>query len=356
MKPSPYRLSSLLLPLLTSSALLSLIPSPTAWASGHCRIQHNQTTQTLPNGTPQQYRILSGITTGQIRLENCRHYIIENNHLRDDKWGIYIKNSKDIIVRNNLVENIGQEAIAVKPGSQNIQILHNTIRNTGLHGIEHPHKQNYAEGIYIGDGKNPAPVHRVLIKGNRISGTRAEGIEIKPRVTSVVIEDNYITDSGATHGGAIAVGAYDANPAPDPRHIIRNNVIDRFAAHPDRNKGKHKPYTWVAGGIWVNAGAEIYGNTIRNVHSCGILLSRTLTPHHHVEIHNNSASGDRAPLCQGYGQPIFSEDITLGEYAITARKLAPTAYLISQTAGLKQNNAIYDHDWARLTKKALPLF
>jgi parallel beta-helix repeat protein len=61
-------------------------------------------------------------------------------------WGIYVKRSDHIILRNNEIYNTGQEGSHIGRSSRYIDILGNKIHNTGQFNSK------WGEGIYIGSG------------------------------------------------------------------------------------------------------------------------------------------------------------------------------------------------------------
>ena len=158
--------------------------------------------------------LITGSTHLEIRDVRAEHAL----------WGIMVESSQNIEIVQNVIQDIGQEAIRVRDGSSHIQIIENTISNTGRRtDIASPN----GEGIYIGTG-TPSGVDVVTeidILRNNIFGVADEAIDIKLAVSDVRIADNRISDVATATSGAIVIHLNAPPNAVDPNIILERNII-----------------------------------------------------------------------------------------------------------------------------------
>lgn len=123
--------------------------------------------------------------------------------------GIVLDGSAHTVLTRIDVGGIGSEAVHFRANSTDCIIEDSEIHDTGLA------KPGFGEGIYVGSAKSnwksvmgsattPDRSDRVLIRGNRISRTSAEGIDIKEGTTGGTV-------SGNTFAGAGVSGANSAD-------------------------------------------------------------------------------------------------------------------------------------------------
>ncbi len=345
-----------------------------AMQKGECHQQlGGESTDGLPDGTADNYRIISNKNIGYMAIRGCGYYIIENNKIKQLK----IENSHHIIIRNNEIGNAQYEGVSVRRGSRDIQILHNTIQHTGGICSENPSHCQYGEGIYLGDGQasgallkllksqgNRQPtdsemqqvgVKRVLIKGNRIHHVREEAIEAKLFVEDVVIEDNHISHGVNAYSGAITVGDHMQHHLRNTNHIIRNNYIHDSTAAKDPATGKI--YGSSASGILVNIGSTISNNLIERVHGCGIHFRNPIK--HPIKVnHNYVVEAGRNNEITNPGIVCGSglDSVRLGADSVNASDVAVTLRKrLQQRVGHDSiKNANYGYDAARASAQALP--
>lgn len=158
-----------------------------------------------------------------ILIENSSYIEVVGMTVRQALWGIYVSNSTGILILDNDVADIGQEAIRIKDGSSSIVIDSNRIADTGRRtdqGVPN------GEGIYIGTGTPGGVdlVSDVVISNNIISGITDEAIDIKTPATGISIVDNTITDIVTHTSGAIVVHLNNELES-DPDISIERNII-----------------------------------------------------------------------------------------------------------------------------------
>ena len=148
-------------------------------------------------------------------------------------WGIMIESSEGIAIANNVVRDVGQEAVRVRDGSSQIRIINNTISDTGQRSdIAEPN----GEGVYIGTG-TPSGVDVVTdieIVGNDIFRIADEAIDIKVAVSDVLIADNRISDVATATSGAVVIHLNASADSSDPNIVVERNII--------RNVTRTSPY------------------------------------------------------------------------------------------------------------------
>ena len=66
-----------------------------------------------------------------ILIRNSRHLEVVGMSTRHSLWGIYMENSHNVTLRGNNVGDVGQEGIRIKAGSTNVRIDGNTVADTG---------------------------------------------------------------------------------------------------------------------------------------------------------------------------------------------------------------------------------
>jgi len=242
--------------------------------------------------------IISGNTISKgcsLEMINCSYIVIEGLTFINAMWGIYIKSSNHIIIRNNEIYNTGQEGCHIGRSSRYIDALGNKIHNTGKFNSK------WAEGIYVGSGSYsgmnfPDNCEYIWIEDNHIYETgNAEGINVKGESFHITVRNNKIHDihpgtsvqynqAGITvEGGANSLeNNYRLSEKRDV--WVENNTIWNVSdGYSDWNNGimffgtgvyivNNTIYNCANRGIfgnnWKNLGLQnyVYGN---NIYQCG---------------------------------------------------------------------------------------
>ncbi|MFT4902150.1 MAG: hypothetical protein ACI81V_001435 [Lentimonas sp.] len=226
---------------------------------------------------------ISGSTSGRnARLSDCAY--LEFRDLRftgAQVWGVtmgpaYSSDSSslgcnNIRIINCEIDHSGQLLLKVNGGSYNIDIIGNSLHDTGLSGSGNP----YAEGIYIGDGGLMTDrSHDVLVQGNHLYNIGnvnnwGEAIDIKVKTYNITIVDNLIENVTVNSQGAITVLLNDqAYPAgmTNPNIVIARNVI---------HKVRRRSGGWNGTGISAGSnGVSIYNNLIWDTDEASITVTR----------------------------------------------------------------------------------
>jgi hypothetical protein len=167
-----------------------------------------------------------------IALRDVSYTEIRGLSARTSQKGIVCETCTRVRIEDNLVEDVGQEAIHVsRPRtydgsnrflggpSEYIDILGNRVRRTGLQNAD------WGEGIYVGTGAfGGDDTHDVLVERNHLSDIKAEAIELKCFTYKTTVRRNLVHDVEHSFNGAIVVCAEPMN-APDMQFVIEDNRI-----------------------------------------------------------------------------------------------------------------------------------
>jgi len=115
--------------------------------------------------------------------------------------GIVLDGSTHTVISGVDVGTIGQEGVHFRAGSSDGVIENSRVHNTGVTSPQ------FGEGVYIGSAKSnwssvmgssstPDASDRVTVRGNTISSTPAEGIDVKEGSAGGVITGNRFDNSG----------------------------------------------------------------------------------------------------------------------------------------------------------------
>lgn len=227
-----------------------------------------------------------------LEIVNCSYIIIEGLTFTNSMWGIYIKNSAHILIRNNRIFSTGQEGCHVGRSSKYVDVLGNTIHKTGLFNPK------WAEGIYVGSGSYgrsnfPDNCEYIWIEGNHIYETgNAEGINIKGESFHITVRNNKIHDihpgtSEQYNQAAITVEGCENSiknnyRLSEKRDIwVENNTIENVS-------GGY--LDWNNGIMFFGTGVNILYNTISNCTNKGVFGNNWKNLNHQNYVYGNKIS------------------------------------------------------------------
>jgi len=207
-----------------------------------------------------------------VELNKCSFIVFEGITFTNTMWGIYVKNSSNIILLNNEIYDTGQEGCHVGRSSKYVDVIGNKIHSTGKFNSK------WAEGVYVGSGSYsevnfPDNCEYIWIEGNHIYETgNAEAVNIKAESFHVTVRNNKIHDihpgtSEQYNQAAITVegGENSINNnyrLSEKRDIwIENNTIENVS-------GGYSD--WNNGIMFFGTGVYILNNTIKNCTNRGI--------------------------------------------------------------------------------------
>ncbi|BCJ73534.1 hypothetical protein CS0771_30780 [Catellatospora sp. IY07-71] len=139
-----------------------------------------------------------------LHLDGADHWRLTGFTVRNAQKGVMLDDTSHAVLTELTVEHVGDEAIHLRRFSSDNVVQTSTVRDTGLR------KPSYGEGIYIGTAKSnwcdltgckPDRSDRNVIRGNRISDTTAEPVDIKEGTTGGQL-------TGNTFDGAAMTGSY----------------------------------------------------------------------------------------------------------------------------------------------------
>jgi parallel beta-helix repeat protein len=207
-----------------------------------------------------------------LEINKSSYIIFEGITFTNAMWGIYVKGSEHILIRNNEIYSTGQEGCHIGRSSKYVDIIGNTIHNTGLFNSK------WAEGVYVGSGSYggsnfPDNCEYIWVEGNHIYETgNAEGINVKGESFHVTVRNNKIHDihpgtSVQYNQAAITVEGVENSLKNDYRVSekrdvwVENNTIGNVS-------GGYSD--WNNGIMFFGTGVYILNNTVKNCANIGI--------------------------------------------------------------------------------------
>lgn len=131
-------------------------------------------------------------------LDGAQHWRLVGFSVTGGQKGVMADNTVGSVIQGLTVAGVGDEAIHLRSNSTDNLVIDNTISDTGLR------EQDYGEGIYIGSAVSnwctytdcePDRSDRNVVKGNTISATTSEPVDIKEGTTGGVLVDNVFDGS-----------------------------------------------------------------------------------------------------------------------------------------------------------------
>lgn len=257
-----------------------------------------------------------------LELNNCSYIVFEGLTFTNSMWGIYIKGSEHIILRNNEIYYTGQEGCHIGRSSRYVDIIGNKIYNTG-----HVNSK-WAEGIYVGSGSYsasnfPDNCEYIWIERNHIFETgNAEAINIKGECFHVTVKNNNIHDihpgtSVQYNQAAITVEGTDNSikknyRISEKRDIwIENNTIRNVQdGYLDWNNG----IMFFGTGVYILnnkisncANKGVYGNNWKNLGLQNFVYGNTISKcDTNIFIHPDLKVSETAPVNNPHSPQIWS--------------------------------------------------
>lgn len=227
-----------------------------------------------------------------VELNKCSFIVFEGITFTNAMWGIYVKNSSNIILLNNEIYGTGQEGCHVGRSSKYVDVIGNKIHSTGKFNSK------WAEGVYVGSGSYsgvnfPDNCEYIWIEGNHIYETgNAEAINIKAESFHVTVRNNKIHDiqpgtSEQYNQAAITVEGGENSIKNDYRLSekrdvwIENNIIENVS-------GGYSD--WNNGIMFFGTGVYILNNTIKNCTNRGIYGNNWKNLGHQNYVYENNVS------------------------------------------------------------------
>lgn len=136
-------------------------------------------------------------------LNGATHWRLVGFTVRNGQKGVMADGTSGSVIQGLTVEDIGDEGIHLRAFSTGNVVAANTVRRTGLR------KEKFGEGIYIGSARSnwcthsecqPDASDRNVVRGNAISATTAESVDVKEGTTGGAVLENTFDGTGMVEG------------------------------------------------------------------------------------------------------------------------------------------------------------
>lgn len=185
--------------------------------------------------------------------------------VRNAQKGVIADKSQHSVIQGLTVQNIGDEGIHLRSFSSDNLVVGNTVRDTGRR------REKFGEGIYIGSATSnwekysqggPDRSDRNVIRGNSISATTAESVDIKEGTSSGVLVGNVFDGSALSKEGGDSWVDVKGNSWLIQDNRGTHSLLDGFQTH-------NVADGWGTGNVFK-------GNTAAGVTEYGIALKPVL--------------------------------------------------------------------------------
>jgi hypothetical protein len=148
--------------------------------------------------------------------------------------GVVTDKSQHSVIQGLTVKDIGDEGIHLRSFSSDNLVVGNTVHDTGKR------REKFGEGIYIGSATSnwekysqggPDRSDRNVVRGNSISGTTAESVDIKEGTSSGVLVNNVFDGSALTEEGGDSWVDVKGNSWLIQGNRGANSPLDGFQTH-----------------------------------------------------------------------------------------------------------------------------
>jgi hypothetical protein len=143
-----------------------------------------------------------GIKGGYVlHLNKAKYWRLVGFTVTNGQKGVMADSTTGTVIQGLTVHDTGDEAIHLRANSTDNVVLNNTISKTGLR------RDKFGEGVYIGSAVSnwctvndcqPDRSDRNVVKGNKMSQTTSEAIDIKEGTTGGLVEGNTFDGSALT--------------------------------------------------------------------------------------------------------------------------------------------------------------
>ncbi|MFJ6704223.1 MULTISPECIES: nitrous oxide reductase family maturation protein NosD [unclassified Streptomyces] len=136
-------------------------------------------------------------------LDGASYWRLTGFTVRNGQKGVMADRVHGAVVQGLTVENIGDEGIHLRDFSSGNLVADNTVRDTGRR------KEKFGEGIYVGSAESnwctvtdckPDKSDDNVIRGNHVSATTAESVDIKEGTTGGSLVGNTFDGAGLSGG------------------------------------------------------------------------------------------------------------------------------------------------------------
>lgn len=173
---------------------------------------------------------VNSFTSGAgVTVTDSEDIVVSGIHVTETLWGVVVRSSTNVIVANNHVHHIGQEAIHIGDNSSHVLVANNHIHHTGQRpGVQAEQNllhRTFGEGVYLGTGLGgPDTTNNVVVSGNHIHNTSSEAIDVKHGVHTVAIYNNVIHDVATQTSAAVVTHLGTGSVSGPPVEIVGNII------------------------------------------------------------------------------------------------------------------------------------
>lgn len=167
-----------------------------------------------------------------LHLDQAAHWTLQGFTVRNGQKGVMADETTQSTIQGLTVEGTGDEAVHLRKFSSDNKVIGNTIRGAGLR------KPKFGEGIYIGTAESnwcdvsacePDRSDRNEIRGNTVSETTAESIDIKEGTSDGLLVKNTFDGSSITEADSwVDVKGKDWRIEGN---VGKNSPMDGFQTH-----------------------------------------------------------------------------------------------------------------------------
>jgi hypothetical protein len=142
-----------------------------------------------------------------LHLDNAAYWRLVGFTVQDGQKGVVFDHTDFSVIQGLTVQHLGDEGIHLREFSDDDLVLNNTVTDTGSLNPK------FGEGIYIGTAQSNWCTYtdcqqdysnNNVIRGNTVSKTTAENVDIKEGTTGGALIDNSFDGSGFSPKGATA--------------------------------------------------------------------------------------------------------------------------------------------------------
>jgi len=167
-------------------------------------------------------------------LDNGAFWRLVGFTVQNAQKGVVLDHTDYSVIQGLTVQHIGDEAIHLREFSDDDLVLGNTVRDTGSLNPK------FGEGVYIGTAQSNWCTYTAcqqdhsdnnVVRGNRISATTAESVDIKEGTTGGALIGNTFDGSGFSPKGASGWVNAKGNDYLIKGNTGRNSAQDGFQTH-----------------------------------------------------------------------------------------------------------------------------
>lgn len=140
-----------------------------------------------------------------LHLNGAAYWRLVGFTVQNGAKGVVLDHTDFSVIEKLTVQQVGDEGIHLREFSDDDLVLDNTVRHTGLL------RAKFGEGVYIGTATSnwcsytacqPDRSNNNVVRGNTISDTTAENVDIKEGTTGGALVGNSFNGSGFSQAGA----------------------------------------------------------------------------------------------------------------------------------------------------------